>query len=457
MRILICIWFFLSPFPSIASELSLKQVLVHQFNDSQRSHWIDNRIKNETATNKVTSSVWLTDISTFFEKRLDYTETLTGRPTNVTSNLPWNTVLNQKTPYGLNLNIEYYKELANPYFNSMFQAEKIRAKLEFSLINDLFGIRSRRILNHQEHVLKVFEIKTKVDICKEISKKYIQAATLEEKMLLSSETLAHSQKILGNLHQAVQKGAINKTAQTSMLIDVGNLQSENMILLKEYQDANIELEKITAFPIKDTTFKSIRNPDFKRLDLEFYLTTEVLEQEIKNIKSQLDVLYLNRNRDLTLYGGTDSSTFTQNTINIGGQVQYQFIGIRAQWKFGDDFSDNEKKRLESLLKLKEYEYTQEQKTARQKETFYIETLNGLKTLYQNLKAGVKESAELEKRSFRNFYNGNTSYFDFLSTRNQIYALKKSIVETKKQFWDIYFDYLHLKGHIEELCNNGSGL
>ena len=139
--------FFLFCYQSLwAKPLNLEEILKHQNQDVKQSQWVQNKLDSEVLQNSVVGSPWLTEISSSLERKNSITETFTGAPDNVTDSLPWSTTVKQRTPYGLRLSLEYYKELDDPFFSNFFQDQRVRGSLEFSLLNDLFGKSSKTVL-----------------------------------------------------------------------------------------------------------------------------------------------------------------------------------------------------------------------------------------------------------------------------------------------------------------------
>ena len=175
------------------------------------------------------------------------------------------------------------------------------------------------------------------------------------------------------------------------------------------------------------------------------------------MKAQLANLKLNSNQDVFLYGGYESTRFTQNTIAVDGETNFSFLGLQADLRFGDASYKNEKKRIEAQLEVKEHELARSKLMEIKKSNILLENLRKLKRSYLDLKSVSTKTDALEKRSSKNFYAGKTKYFEFLSSRNQVFGFRRSAVETKANFWKVYLDYLYVNGNVDKLCQNGGGL
>ena len=440
-----------------AQNISLPTILKYQTQNKAQKKWVENKVSVEHLENSVSSSQWLTELSSSLERQFDIVERVNNSPDNFVTSLQWTNTFRQSTPYGLRFNLEYYRELDDPTFRNGFQPERLRGALEFSLLKDFLGKSSKGIKDNQVQSRYIFETKVRTDLCLDIAQKYIDVVKNQETLELTSKSLGESARVLKKLSKAVKRGALNKSAKNSMTMDVNSLRSEKAVLNKDVQKSIFDLEEASGMSFDQVSFEKLHAPYYKVSKNKNRLTSQILEQEIATIKARIANLKLTNNQDVFLYGGYESRNYTQNNINFDSETDFSFLGIQAELKFGDASYKNEKARLIAQLKIKEQELHRNQKMANKKGKSFLVSLASLKQAYVDLVKILPHSERLDQRAQRNFYNGKTKYFEFLSSRNQVSTFKRSIIDTKANFWKVYLDYLYLNGNVDELCSTGGGL
>lgn len=437
------------------NHLSLKDVLSHQIKNQTQADLIKNKVQKKIYENEVTYSPWLTEVSTSVEMKSNITETFTGRATNVTDSMPWISKVDQRTPYGFKLSLEYYKELDKPEFQNRFQDEHVRGALSVSLYSNFLGRSSRRITSGSEKYENLIKRQVHAENCLEISSRYIEAASLELKLKIINDSIAIVRKLHKDVKRATRRGAMAITDKTSLEIDLNNLETQEILASQQYLEARLKLKEASSVQLKGVSYLTLPVP-VTNIEAEIhYERIEQAKEELKNIKKQISRVGLNSGNDIKLYGGIESTKFTQNTINVDGKTDFAFMGVQAVWRFRDKGQSRERERLEVFKSIKTSEILNFEKNEKERVRNYSLDLKVLKASHDKILRVLKSTARLERKALKNFKGGNSRISEFLSTRNQIKNLKNVEINIRKDFWDKYTNYLYLTGSVEKLCKGGA--
>ena len=438
-------------------EVSLKTLLDFQFQDQNQKALISNQVTDQSQQLAPTQSLWLTDISSTLELQNNITEKFTGQNDNVTDSLPFEASVRQRTPYGLSFNLDYYREMGDPSFLNFFNQERYRGFLEFSFLRDPFGKRSREVMKNLNKGVPTFQRKVESDQCRDIALKYNEVLAIQLNIQVLEETLDNSQTILKGLKRAAKSGAVNKTTVSVMAIDVENLKAQKATSESNKLRGLLELQNLSGFTLADQNLKPFSEPNYiKKEDLRS-IQVDILKQEIESLKAQIKKVNLDRNHDLSLYTGVESSNFAQNVLNIEGNTDFGFVGIRANLRLSDQEYKNRKERLEAQIAIKENELRIAQGLLKSEHQRFLLTLENFSLSYKRLKSGINDLKKTERRSFKNFRNGKATYNDYLTSRNEIFRYKRSLIEAQENFWTTHFNYEHFKGDTLSLCLKGRNI
>lgn len=450
----------LMAFSCIRSEASpksidLKTLLDFQFKDENQKNLIDGQATDQSQQLAPAHSLWLTDINSTFELQNNITEKFTGRPVNTTESLPLEATISQSTPYGVSLNLEYYREMGDPSFQNFFNQERYRGSLEFSLLRDPLGQNSRRVVRNLKKSSDVFLKKVEADQCRDISQKYNEVLAYQKNIEVIDETLENSKSILRGLKKAARQGAVNKTTVSVMSIDIENLKAQRAETESNKIRGLIELQNLSGYSLDEATLESFKEePEYTKKVKLMSLQIKILRQEISSLKAQLSKLNLDRNHDLSLYTGLNSSKFAQNVLNLQGGTDFSFFGIRANLRLSDQDYKVRKNRLKAQTSIKENELRIASRMLEKEHQGFINTLTNFSSSYTRLKDGINNLKQTEARTFKNFRNGKSTYNDYLTSRNEIFRYKQSLIKAQESFWNTVFDYEHFKGDTKSLCLKG---
>ena len=440
-------------------EVSLKSLLDFQFQNQEQKSLISNQVVDQSQQLAPNHSLWLTDITSSLEFQNDITESFTGQQDNITNSRPFETRVQQRTPYGLSLNIDYYREMGDPSFRNFFNQERYRGSLEFSLLRDPFGIKSRKVADNFKQVKPVFLKKVESDQCRDIALKYNEVLAIQLNIDVLGETLKNSEKILKGLSKAARSGAVNKTTVSVMAIDVENFKAQKATAESNRLRGSLELQNLTGFSLNGSKLKPFKEAKYQEKTNNESLQIDLLRQEVKSLKAQLAKLNLDRNHDLSLFTGVQSSTFAQNVpgLSIEGQTDFGFVGIRANLRLSDQEYKNRKSRLQAQIAIRENELRISENLLKDEQMRFTTTLKNFSSSYQSLKKGLSNLKQTEERSVKNFRNGKSSYNDYLTSRNEFFRYKRSLIEAQENFWNTHFNFEHFKGNSDELCLKGRTL
>jgi outer membrane protein TolC len=443
--------FFIPGSNLMASQISLEKILEHQFKSQNQSQMIANQASNQLRQNAPNHSPWLTNITSTLELQNDVYQFFTNNGETTTDSLPLDARVTQSTPYGLSLNLEYRRELLDPSFLGSFTKERYRGSLEFSILRDPLGSRTRKILNNFKDSAPLFKRKAESDQCRDIALKYNEAVSFQERATVLSNTIQSSQKILSGLQKAVRKGAVNKTTASLVLINMENLKAQKASVESNKLRALIELQNLSGLDVAQSTLKVFDSPSFDDEKSNQSLQIDLLKQEVDSLNARLDKLNLDRNHDLSFYAGLESSTFAQNVLNLEGQTDFGFFGVRANLRFSDQDYKNRVLQLKAQIAIKENELRVAQVTFSSEQSRFLTNLKVFQSTYSSLKKSSKSLKMAEERTLRNFRNGKATYNDYLTSQNEILNFKRSLIDAKENFWQTYYDYEHFKGDSQALC------
>jgi hypothetical protein len=438
-------------------EIELKTLLNHQFSDQMQNDLLENQVIDQSQQLSPTHSLWLTEINSTLELQNDITESFTGQTDNITDSLPFEARVQQRTPYGVSLNLDYYRELGDPSFLNFFNQERYRGSLEFSLLRDPLGVKSRSVVKNLTDSLPLFKRKVESDQCRDIALKYNEALAFQQNIFVIEDTLKSSETILKGLSRAARSGAVNNTTVSIMALDVENLKAQKATAESNRLRALLELQNLSGYQLNNAFLKAFKDPVYDQKPNVSSLQVDLLEQEVDSLKSQLSKLTLDRNHDLSLYTGLESSIFAQNVLGLEGQTDFAFFGIRANIRLADQEFKNRKNSLKSQMAIRENELRIAKSLLQSETNRFLETLKNFSLSYKRLKDGINNLKKTEQRSIKNFRNGKSTYNDYLTSRNQILNYKRALIEAQESFWRTYFNFEHFKGNSTELCQRDDNM
>jgi len=144
-------------------------------------------------------------------------------------------------------------------------------------------------------------------------------------------------------------------------------------------------------------------------------------------------------------------------LSIEGQTDFGFVGIRANLRLSDQEYKNRKSRLQAQIAIRENELRISENLLKDEQMRFTTTLKNFSSSYQSLKKGLSNLKQTEERSVKNFRNGKSSYNDYLTSRNEFFRYKRSLIEAQENFWNTHFNFEHFKGNSDELCLKGRTL
>jgi len=443
---------FLYTSQAIGTTVSLESLLEYQTSSQEQSELLKNKAQEQIFQQSPTHSLWLTTLEGSLELQSNVDQRFQSRGQTTTDSLPFNAQVRQNTPYGFSLNLDYRRELLEPEFLGTFTKERYRGTINFSLFNDFLGKGSRSIMSNLKNSNDIYEKKALADQCKDIALKYNEAFSIQENLSIIDQTINETKKILKGLRKASLNGAVNKTTVSLMEIDVENLKVQKSSTYSNKLRTLTELQNLTGYELTNKSLKKLKNPEtLKFSNNNSPLQIEILEQELQSLKARLKKLRLDRNHDLNFYAGVESTSFAQNVINLNGQTDFGMFGLSANLRFSDQNYINRKKQIEAQVSIKKNEIRIAKSLISTEKIRYKETLNNFKSSYETLNKGLKTLKETERRSYKNFKSGRSSYNEYLTSRNEILRYKRSLVEALENYWNSYYNFYHFNGETDKLC------
>lgn len=439
--------------------VSLVEILDFQSSDKLQNTLIESKSTDMYYQSIPAFSPWFTEINSTLEYRLNIHEEFqgSGNPeVNTTSTFLTNR-LDQRTPYGLNFRLQFDRELGNPELNGAFTQQFVRGSLSFSLLNDFLGRKSRHINSSNKSFKLRNEDNQRVIQCVDISKKYVDAFVASKKAIISQENLNELNGLYKRVSKAARLGAISKNDQTSMKVDINNLETQIISTKALFLDSALGLQNVSGFDLIKKDFQPPKNLSFNEDKKEKSLRhLTLLEEEIRLIKKQLAFTHLQNGKDVSFIAGAEARDLSAAVTNSSGERTLEFIGVQANWRFGDNNIKNRVQQLSAMLNLKQSEL-------RNRRLSDIERLNSYKTDVEDLteklltlKLTVKKSEKLEQSLLNKFKNGNARYFEFLTARNQVAQLENALLDTKALLWKRSTDLLFLTGQYNKVCGKKEG-
>lgn len=439
------------------SAATLQEVLGNLQTAGPQKTLIENLGKDRLNSFKLGFSPWYAELSSRIARNNQLGDLGVNSLPVSNRKLPWANSWSQRTPWGLNFELEYFNEIGSNDLLSFHTRESASAILSASLLQDPLGHVSRSIFREKDLKTDIIFDITQAQQCLSVTKSFFQVLSAHRKLKIAESTYADLKRISARVKEAFRAGAISKMDEVSFKVDLINFKAQQSSARATYNNALVELERLSGLGLQGKTLVSPRDHSkitvpknqsnaLKHLELEKF--------EIKRLERQLLQTRLNNGRDLQLYGGIDSNEFFDPSASEFSIQEFGTLGVRLTWNFNNKDLELRRARLSNQIAIKKRELDLFNKRDSDNIKLFFEELKSLQSEIPGSKTVNSRSKELQRFAIKRFKNGKTKYFEFLTTRNEANRLLSSFADVTELFWSRLADYLFLTGNYNQLCKGG---
>ncbi len=389
-------------------------------------------------------SPWETQLNTSFEKLWSDSNSNMNDVSYQAINLV--SKVQQRTPYGLSLDLSFEKLFDIPDVNTFLFKERVSGNIYISLLNDFLGFNTQEILNATDQKnKKVFDNKKLLQACQKISNQFFETFLQEKNLKILSESVDDLNFIQSrlslntitqqnNLSLKIDKSQLlNRVTKSIQSFKMSQLNLSDLLRLKAIELENLSLNENIDLILKDQSQK------FQIIDQ--------LNLEIEILDARKKLLQLNQKNDISIYAGLRSF----ETLPLNDTTNSNVVGLNFNWNFSNIQIENSKKSLEFEIIRRKIQ--RDHVLSQQKEiqlTFQKAIEDQVQSL-KNMKEAETFADDLQQISIKNFLNGRIGFFEFLTTRNQINSVKTDYNQALVDFYKIILDQSVYLGDVNSAC------
>ncbi len=354
--------------------------------------------------------------------------------------------VNQRTPYGLALNLNFERLLNVPEIENFLIKERMSANLALSLYNDFLGANTAKVLQATEQKnKKIFDDKIRLQNCERIANQFFTTFLNEQNYAINLE----STKDIEFIQKRLSPNAVTAQDYLSLTIDKAQLESRLVKSAQQFQSSQLSLSDLARIPIEEIinlTLSSDIDGLLKQQEQQFQII-ERLDLEIEILQARKKLLDLNQRNDISLYAGLRS----QQLASFDDSTTSSVVGLNFNWNFGNIQIENSKQSIDFEITKrkiqKEHLVMQKAKITTNFQTAITGQANTLKVMQK----ASENSDKLQDIARKNFLNGRIGFFEFLTLRNQVNSVKTEYVQALIDFYKIYLDQSVYSGNVESAC------
>lgn len=389
-------------------------------------------------------SPWETQLSVSFERL--WSDLEVKQINTVYQNFNLITRMQQRTPLGLTLDLNFEKVIDVPEIQGFLMKERISGNIYMSLLNDFLGFKTQKILNATDiKNQKLFQDKAMIDACQKISNQFFDTFIHEQNLKILSESVEDIEFIISK----ISFDAISQQNSLSLKMDKHQLLNRLIKTNQSFKMSQLSLSDLTRLKVDEMIDLSL-NTNVEGIVNNLNQSFEVIERinlEIEILKARKKLIQLNQRNDVSIYAGIRSS----ETLPVDDVSSSNVIGLNFNWNFSNMQVENSKKSIEFEISRRNIE--KDHILSQQKEilvNFKSLIEAQFKTL-NNLKQAVVYADDLQKISIRNFLNGRIGFFEFLTSRNQVNSVKMDYNQALVDFYKSYLDQSVYLGDVDAVC------
>ncbi len=389
-------------------------------------------------------SPWETQLNVSFERLWNDLEVNTVSTKYQTYNLI--TRLQQRTPLGLTLDVNFEKVIDVPEIDGFLMKERISGNLYISLLNDFLGFNTQQILNST--TLKnrqVFEDKAMIQNCQKISNQFFETYLHEQNLNILSESVEDIDFIISK----ISLNTITQQNNLSLKMDKHQLLNRVIKTNQMFKMSQLSLSDLTRININEL-LKLNLNDDIEQIVKNHSQNFDIIDRlnlEIEILKARKKLIQLNQRNDISVYAGVRTS----ETLPVNDSSMSNVIGLNFNWNFSNMQIENSKKSIDFEISRrhvqKDHILSQQKVILENFKSMVLEQTNTIK----NLKQALMYAEDLQNISVKNFLNGRIGFFEFLTTRNQINSVKTDYNQALVDFYKIILDQSVYLADVSSAC------
>ena len=443
---LCCNIIFLSQALADDKKNDLTTIIKKSFNLENKQHEIEADVGIDWLGTIPGFSPWETQLDTSVESLWSNAE----RNSDETRYQAFNLIstVNQRTPYGLSLNVNYEQLLDIPDVDIFLSTERISANVFISLYNDFLGTNTDKILQSTAKKNKqVFDDKIRIQTCERIANQFFETFLNEQNFTINQEAI----KDIEFIQKRLSKNAVTAQDYLSLTIDKAQLDNRLMRSAQQFKNSQLLLSDLTRLPVDEIVNLAL-NENIKAIianqDKKFQIL-ERLDLEIDILKARKKLLEINQRNDVSLYAGLRSQkTLVLNEANTNTS---NVVGLNFRWNFGNVQVENSMQSLDFEISKrniqKDHIMSQQKKIA---ENFKA-AIDGQATVLEVMQSASQSADGLQSIARKNFLNGRIGFFEFLTLRNQVNSVKTEYIQALIDFYKITLDQAVYSGDVESTC------
>lgn len=360
--------------------------------------------------------------------------------------------LNQRTPYGVSLGLEYERLFDLPPNFTGFQIEEsLSANIFISLYNDFLGQNTKLVnsFNHSSYK-SLFLSKAQGQICQKISEAFFAALIAENRYEVNKRSLEQIDDVLKKLRIKSINNRIRRQDELSLKLDHTQLQNETLrseVLWSEEVLKLASASKLNVDELKELSLNLVTNLEsyLSRINLEIL---KQLETEIRLLKAQKKILEMNQGNDIAIYGGVRSASPANSAFS---ELQNSVLGLNLNWTLGSESLKANLQRFDAQIAKKEVQKSLLLQQKDSMQALYNKALKQKFELTKKLKDNLTLANELESITYKNLSSGKISFFEFLSLRNQVNQTSIQYTESLASFYRDFLNYAFVRGDYQATC------
>lgn len=434
-----------SSYSQTAEKTDLQQILNKSLNLENKKNEVEADVGIDWLGSIPVLSPWETEFNTSVEslwsKASNQAETIEYQAFNL------NSTINQRTPYGLSLGLDYEQLLNVPELQGNFLIkERISANIFLSLYNDFLGASTSKILAATEKKNQsLIADKILLQTCERIANQFFETYLNEQNYAINLDAI----KDIEFIQKRINRNAVTAQDYLSLTIDKAQLDSRLVKSAQQYNTSQLALSDLTRIPmteVHDLTLSENIDVLTKKLEKRFQII-ERLDLEVELLEARKRLLDINQRNDVSLYAGLRS----QQTTAFSDTNASNVMGINFRWNFGNIQIENSKRSIDlEILKRKVQKEHILSQQAKIKESFRL-AMDGQASTVNVMAKATQNADKLQDIARKNFLNGRIGFFEFLTLRNQVNSVKTEFIQALIDFYKIYLDQSVYLGDAESAC------